>query len=575
MSPLTQAISQGFSPDQVIEFLLRKFPKYAKDIQKAMGKGYSASQVLQYLNGRKGNRELEGALTEHEKARLSDKEKQRNIEKNLGKGALAVGAAGLGIYGLGRGAQAVIPEVLTAMEGIANPKEGVEIDLTPKIGHQAKQLEFQPPNQLIQQSRGPKNPINPQSPPNASPQVPHQSPSNTQPQAPKMDFGQILEQIGVKHKVDALRGKNPPDIISKVIKYGFSKDQFKQLEAELQVPIEQVISGYLQSAPPIEENIPTQNIQKNQPMQSPKDNLGFGSAFGSLKGGGTTEQLYEGVFKSLQEGKNTFAGIKDPLIAKAKPFYDRGLIKSPEDLKKLANEGFNKEKNTLPDQVAQNTQSISQDFEEPSNKEKVKEIGSSVLFPDGKIGKIDSIKQGIAKVNVDGKDRHKNLDELIESPLPEKDLSDIYTDVLSEIKKETGQEVSRNVYWAGYDPNTNELAFIPHLGSLYVYKDISPEDSKELTSFLTQRKTTGENFIGAWEAGSKSPIGAAMSALIQRLQKTAGKGKEYSRKYEKIYDALEPAKLAAKRKYDLEKKAAKPVKEKKTPSKNKKREEEI
>lgn len=183
------------------------------------------------------------------------------------------------------------------------------------------------------------------------------------------------------------------------------------------------------------------------------------------------------------------------------------------------------------------------------------EVGSSVLLPDGQIGQIDSIKQGIAKVNIDGKDRHKKLDELIQSPLPEKDLADLYKDVLSGIEKQTGQQVSRNVYWAGYDPTTNELAFIPHHGSLYVYKDISPKDAQELTSYLTQRKTSGENYIGAWEAGTKSPIGAAMSALIQRLQKKAGKGKEYSGKYEKIYDALEVAKLAANRKKHEKRKA--------------------
>ena len=438
MYPLTQAISQGFSHEQVLEYLLRKFPKYSKDIQKALGQGFSASQVLQYLNGRKGSKEFEGELTEHEKTRKSDIEKQNTLERNIGKGALGLGAAALGAYGLGRVGQAAIPEILPAIQGIANPKQDVEIDLTPKIAHQAKQLEFQPPNEVIQQTTTPQPPASPQvSPPNPI----------QQPPTPQVDFGQILEQIGVKNKVDALRERNPPDIISKVIKYGLPKDQIKQLESQLQFPIDQVISGYLETAPPV---------------------------------------------KTMQEK-----------IKSGVDFSPR-----PENLSK----------------------------------------DSSVLLPDGQIGKIDSIKQGIAKVNVDGKDRNKKLDELIESPLPEKDLADLYKDVLSGIEKQTGQQVSRNVYWAGYDPITNELAFIPHHGSLYLYKDISPEDAQELTSYLTQRKTSGENYIGAWESGTKSPIGAAMSALIQRLQKKAGKGKEYSGKYEKIYDALEVAKLATKRK---------------------------
>jgi len=115
------------------------------------------------------------------------------------------------------------------------------------------------------------------------------------------------------------------------------------------------------------------------------------------------------------------------------------------------------------------------------------------------------------------------------------------------------------VEWAGYDPNTNELAYKPH-GSdkMWSYDDIPPEDVEVLTSLLTQRKSTGENFIGAWQAGTESPIGAAMYQLIKKLQAArGGKGNEYKNKYETIYDALEPAKKAAKERHAERKKKAK------------------
>lgn len=53
-------------------------------------------------------------------------------------------------------------------------------------------------------------------------------------------------------------------------------------------------------------------------------------------GEGMMHGLYEGVFKALKENKDTFAGIKDPLIQAAKPAYEAGQIKSVEDLKKFA-----------------------------------------------------------------------------------------------------------------------------------------------------------------------------------------------------------------------------------------------
>lgn len=177
------------------------------------------------------------------------------------------------------------------------------------------------------------------------------------------------------------------------------------------------------------------------------------------------------------------------------------------------------------------------------------------------IGEVKEIRNGKAIVDIDGKKHQVSEDELIQSPIPERELADLYDDIISGIEKHTGQQVSRNVEWAGYDPKTNELAYKPH-GSdkLYAYSDISPEDIEILTNMLTQRKSTGENYIGAWVAGTTSPIGAAMYQLIQKLQKErGGKGNEYKNRYETIYDALEPAKLAKKKKYaEAKRKAKKP-----------------
>jgi hypothetical protein len=186
------------------------------------------------------------------------------------------------------------------------------------------------------------------------------------------------------------------------------------------------------------------------------------------------------------------------------------------------------------------------------------EKGHTVSTPQG-IGEVKEIRNGKAIVEVDGKKHQVNEDELIQSPIPEKDLAELYEDLIGGIEKTTGKQVSRNVEWAGYDANTNELAYKPH-GSdkLYAYEDIEPEDVNMLTSLLTQRKSTGENFIGAWEAGSESPIGAAMYQLIKKLQAArGGKGNEYKNRYETIYDALEPAKKSLKEKHAERKKKAK------------------
>lgn len=73
--------------------------------------------------------------------------------------------------------------------------------------------------------------------------------------------------------------------------------------------------------------------------EAPKTALNKSSindAFAQM-GGGMVDNLYNGLFESLQKGRDTFAGVKDPILIKAKPLYDKGIIKSPNDLKDYVN----------------------------------------------------------------------------------------------------------------------------------------------------------------------------------------------------------------------------------------------
>ena len=176
------------------------------------------------------------------------------------------------------------------------------------------------------------------------------------------------------------------------------------------------------------------------------------------------------------------------------------------------------------------------------------EKNTLVSSPNG-VGSVKEIRNGQAIIDVDGKLHKVKEEELETSPLPEKELSELFDDLVSGIEKETGEDVSRMVQWAGYNPETNTLQFLPHTGKLYKYGNISPEDAALLTDILSVRKTSGSNFIGAWKKDSKSPIGAALSKLIRKLQsERGGKGNEYEETHEPIYSAYEPAINAKKKK---------------------------
>lgn len=215
------------------------------------------------------------------------------------------------------------------------------------------------------------------------------------------------------------------------------------------------------------------------------------------------------------------------------------------------------EKKNTP-QKPQNLESSSQKLDVPQKIEGAEKLKKSVILPDGRLGEVESEKSGIAKINVDGQVKHRKLDEVIQSPVPIEELGEIYEQLIQKIPE---KERSAMINIAGYDPHHNELIFMPHTGALYVYKDIPEEFASKIKDAMFQAKTTGQNFYGAWSAGESSR-GAGLSALIKELQNLyGGKGKEYVRKYEKIYDILALPKQAVQEKQNREKEERKRRKE--------------
>lgn len=236
-SPILNALSKGFSNLQILAFLRRQFPQHAQQIKQAEMAGYTARQIVRYLeNGRHGVNEIpEGQLTEHEKTRKGDKDRQKKLERNLATGAAVLGAAGFaGIASLGgagiRGATTLLP----ALPG--NPQGGGP---APQIGGPAPQAQIpyispiqrnaplnNPPNGQppIPQPTG--NPIQPNAP---SPNVPPQPITPTQPNIPEESQAQ---PTGNPPKERVLTGS---DILWDALSKGKTKGADPQTNAFLKV----------------------------------------------------------------------------------------------------------------------------------------------------------------------------------------------------------------------------------------------------------------------------------------------------------------------------------------------------
>lgn len=329
--------------------------------------------------------------------------------------------------------------------------------------------------------------------------------------APKL--GQMASQY-IPQASKALQNALPKNILQPQL----LKEQLQGLSNESQT-MPSPNQNLLNTSQPPANQVP-QSITENTNIQQPKV-ISNPKEYLEKKG------VLQSVNESLKRGNNpeqvaVELGIKRSGNAKIDP----ELLQNIEEYAKIPQE---------------------QEVEKPSEPVKI-EKNSLVNSPNG-VGEVKEIRNGKAIIDVNGKLHKVKEEDLEASPLPEKDLAELYDELISGIESATGEDVSRMVQWAGYNPETNTLQFLPHSGKLYKYNNISPEDAELLTDILSTRKSSGSNFIGAWKAGSKSPIGAALSKLIKKLQsERGGKGNEYEETHEQIYSAYEPAIQAKKKK---------------------------
>src|SRR5580692_1191011 len=613
ISQISKALSSGFTSKQILDFLMKKFPEHSNKIKYALASGYTVDQVLKFLSGgRKALNEDFQSQTEYEKTRETDIQRRETANKQA---LSAIGLAAIPIASQGAAA-ALSRSVPRALQSLI---PGIQNAIGPSDLNQSTQPSQQLP--IPSQAEQKKTNLSQQPPVNAT-NIPQQQTQlqpeiktiDIEPILTKFDLKQHVDKLKDKYKdpeqiaailntrfpkqmkalqresgkpmeqaigdylsktedpryygrIEDLKEKKLFHQTSKTSRENIEKEGFKLGIGEkndIELP-----SGVYLKPSDVKINLPgNEQIEVNA-------KLGKTAHFEDRKD--YTKYLrmkskeYNEIYERFLDKEKQYEEYLNYLDKNDDVEIDDVKLKKLEDeINHLAKKGrgvatkyFNENGinslhikrdsggENIPGGATETYITLSAEQANPIKK------NSIIASPNG-MGEVKEMRNGQALIDIDGKLHKAKEEELIQSPLPEKDLAELYNDLIGGIEKESGQQVSRNVYWSGYDPKTNELAYVPHDGALYIYDDISPEDGKELTNLLSQRKSTGQNYIGAWTKGTQSPIGAAMYKLIQKLQsERGGKGKEYSGKFEKLYDALELAKHAAKKKHEEKRKAKK------------------
>ena len=313
-----------------------------------------------------------------------------------------------------------------------------------------------------------------------------------------------------------------------------------RINTQPQMPTQQITPNQTTNAAPLQP--PVNQVEPTLPqpvnIQQPEEKTNI------------TDVLWNDLEKN--SGKK-FGFESDAFLKIARRMKSTGEIRSKEDFQRFfqlfeqkKNEGkdlpaalressqeFDMERLTPENQVLKNEKLVDEGVKEPATApEPVKIEKNSVVSSPNGIGEIKSIKEKTALVDIDGKLTKVNIEDLESEP---PDIADLYDNLFNAIPKEYQ---SRMMNYAGYDEDANELIFRPHGGAAYVYKNIPPQFAEDLKNRLHNAKTTGKNMYGMWNEGDPS-YGAGMSALIKELQKAyGGKGKEYVRKYNTLFDIL-------------------------------------
>ena len=495
MSAITQALGVGHSAQQILKYLSQNNPQLANQISQAISSGHTLDHILNFLErSHKTIGKLIPEKRETEKNPNIFKEAQTSIHPSLKGAAQFAGNAAMaagGAYALSR----ALPSSLTALSGSpvqlpSPPNSGSAYSSSQNMTGIGAPQHTQNTQMLSPQLKSAVSsqqpPVNAQPPLAAQPNIP-QPAQPAQAQAISINPTEILKKNNLTDKVDQLIASgNDAEGITGYLRK-FHPDIVKKLEKEGQQDVENLINSYV--------------VEKGKPSVPP------------LKSPESSEN---------NPGKQPISSLKEMI--------------SPKIEKNVA----------LPGESTVDVQKrLKLDYGEA---EKIAK-NSTVATPSG-VGEVLEIRNGQAIVEIDGKKHKVAEDELLQSPIPEKDLADLYEDLLRSIEHETGDQVSRSINTVAYDPDNNSVIVTFNNGDQYSYDDLDEEEQKESTELLGLRKTSGRSHIGAFEEGTKSPAGAKMSAFVKKLQsRRGGKGNEYAKHYKPVYSRLGPAEEAHRIKY--------------------------
>lgn len=254
MSPIFKGLNSGYSPQQILQYLMKSIPQMAPTIQKAMKAGYPAQQILGFLS-KSFETEDKSGMSESQIHASNTRADAERTKFGLKAAATAV-AAPVVAGAVGNALSRALPTNLRNMFGLGTPGNGPQpggappshpsnIPSTPNAPNQTGTA--LPPTQGTIQAPGQLSNVSSQPP--ISTTIP-QAPNIQPPQIKHIDLGPVFTKYpGIKQKIDDLRNSGNDTVSISEYFRKFNANQTAKLEKEFGQPIDSIVDEYFRTNP--------------------------------------------------------------------------------------------------------------------------------------------------------------------------------------------------------------------------------------------------------------------------------------------------------------------------------------
>lgn len=462
-----KAVGRGYSARNILQSISRSAPEYANRINTAYYAGYAAQDILSRIASQKDGKNYspDQFMTEHEKTlRNHDNNKKYATMEAIGM-AGTVGAAGVGIaqlYSYLQKQKALHPdEIIIPNRKLLTGKQKTPHTIhqgRPQIGHDKKQIGYEEPNQksiansplMLDGPRGDNRrsgPESPKGPPpfkNVPPVVFNRNyPGQNEPPPPPNPENAQKPYI---KSVKVLEGLGEANRIMNMIEGGMTTDEMKLV---LPMMMKKEAYNIISKGDEMDKllNDMQEYVKENPREQRDLKNTGF-----DIKPTLEEPQQEQPFQSDIQPAQQQNQNIQQPKNQQINP------IMSPQ---------FNEPTNEVQNQLNHQQESFQPEIE-------TERPSRSVTTNTGESGDLIDVKNGVATVNVNGKEKKFKFSDLETSPQNVEDAFRFVINSVPEEKKSTALMGTIRI------PNADLLVTSFYNGDAVWYSQASEKDYNDI-----------------------------------------------------------------------------------------------